>query len=143
MTLVKLFLITGFVLFVTTAAGQIRMCEMPMSYFDKVSEVQLTGNFMELKEHMCDMGMMCTHLRLRVDKDIVEVHLAPADFVEKSGFTFSDRDVVEVSALRVKAGSTEMILARWVRTPAGTLVLRDAAGKPKWPTGRITEIELN
>jgi hypothetical protein len=143
MTLVKFVLLTGFVLFVTTAAGQIRMCEMPMSYFDKVSEVQLTGTFVELKEQMCGMGMVCTHLRLRVDKEIVEVHLAPADFVKKSGFTFLGRDVVEVSALRVKKESAEMILARWVRTPAGTLVLRDAAGKPKWPTGRITEIELN
>jgi hypothetical protein len=143
MTLVKPVLITGFVLFVSSAAGQIRMCEMPIASFDKASEVQLAGKFVELKEHMCDMGMICAHLQLRVDKEVVDVHLAPADFVKRSGFTFSDRDIMEVSALRVKAGSSEMILARWVRTPAGMLVLRDAAGKPKWPMGRISEVELN
>ncbi len=143
MTLVKLVVLTGFVLFVTTAAGQVRMCEMPIASFDTASELQLGGRFVELKDHTCDMGMICTHLRLRTDKEVVEIHLAPADFVKNSGFTFSDRDLVEVSALRVKASSIEMILARWVRTPAGTLVLRDAAGNPKWTTGRITEVELN
>jgi hypothetical protein len=82
----------------------------------------------------CQACSDCTgsHLWLRKGTSRIEVHLAPAWFLERSGFAFSAGDVVSVIGTRITIRKQRGIVAREVHRGNETMRFRDEHGLPLW-----------
>lgn len=85
----------------------------------------------------CEICQACAacggvHLVLRKDGERVEVHLAPAWFLDRSGFLFEPGDVVVVTGTRIRIGRDHGIAAREVRRGTEVMKFRDEHALPLW-----------
>jgi hypothetical protein len=100
-------------------------------------EATYKGTVEEVTQHArVGMPRTGTHLSLKSDDQILDVHLGPTDFVAAQQMTFAKGDQIEVTGSKVKFGDGEAIIAREVKKGDKTLTLRDARGVPKWSRGR-------
>jgi len=75
-------------------------------------------------------------LELKTDKGTLEVHLAPAPYIEHQGMKIEPKDKIEVKGSRVAVGNKTLLLAAQVKKGDQTLKLRDDKGMPLWrPAG--------
>ena len=82
----------------------------------------------------CQACVECagTHLVLRKGSARVDVHLAPAWFLDRSGFAFAPGDLVSVTGTRITIQRERGILAREVRRGRELMRFRDEHGLPLW-----------
>ena len=73
-----------------------------------------------------------THLVVRKGTARIEVHLAPAWFLERSGFVFSPGEAVSITGTRITVSRHHGILAREVRRDDVVMKFRDEHGLPLW-----------
>lgn len=105
--------------------------------YDPGTEVRVKGTIEEVQQ--LTRGLRCcagTHLLLKIDSEILDVHVGPSAFVEQSQFSFAKGDGVEVLGSKVELAGKKTILAREINKEGKTLVLRDAQGIPMWSHGR-------
>jgi DNA/RNA endonuclease YhcR with UshA esterase domain len=108
---------------------------MSMPRYDVASETTITGTVEDVLQPQ--MGrMMGTHLMVKTDAGTIEVHVGPANFVNREGFTFAKGDEVQVLGSKVTIGGKEALIARDVTKDGKTLTLRDKTGRPLWARGR-------
>lgn len=105
-------------------------------HYNPATEVRETGTVEDVREVTGNRGWSGTHILLKTDKEDLDVHLGPTEFLARSGFTFAKGDHIEVLGSRVNVGATDALLAREVQKDGKTLVLRDANGIPKWSRAR-------
>jgi hypothetical protein len=122
--------------------------QMPM--YDTKTETTLKGTVEEVKTVSGMMGgsgpmgrggrtgmpgmtmMQGTHLILRMDSEMIEVHLGPSRFLKDQKIEVAKGDALEVVGSRVKIGDSDALLAREVRKGETSRTLRDADGRPRW-----------
>lgn len=76
------------------------------------------------------------HLVLRTDAAAsFSVRLGPASYVDRQPMKIAAGDRVEVQGSRVTIDGKPALIAAEVRKGSQTLVLRDAAGVPRWSGG--------
>ena len=82
----------------------------------------------------CQACLDCTgtHLVLRKGAARIEVHLAPAWFLERSGFDFAPGDVVLVTGTPITIRRVRAVVAREVRRGTVVMTFRDEHGLPLW-----------
>ncbi len=72
------------------------------------------------------------HLKVKTDKETVDVHLGPEWFVERLDTKIQKGDAIEVKGSRVTIAGKPAIIAAEVKKGDSTLVLRDSTGVPSW-----------
>jgi hypothetical protein len=100
--------------------------------FDPKTVETISGEVVKVKEftHRKNTGI---GLILKTDKEEIPIKVGPASFLEKEGFKFGEKDMIEVTGSRItgKGGKT-FVLASQVKKGGATLNLRDEKGFPVW-----------
>lgn len=73
-----------------------------------------------------------THIRLRTEKETVEVHLGPTAFLRDQQAEIAKGDAVDILGSRVVVDGESVVLAREIKKGGRTWMLRDASGRPAW-----------
>lgn len=108
------------------------MGPMMMGHYDAKTELTIEGTVEKIVppafEHMPHMGV---HLFVKSGSDVFQVHLGPAEFVEKT-MTFKEGDAVQVTGSKMKMMGETVVIAREVKKGDKVLKLRDENGMPAW-----------
>jgi hypothetical protein len=72
------------------------------------------------------------HLKVKTEKEIIEVHLGPGWYIERLDTRIDKGDKLEIMGSRVNVSGKPVLIAAEVRKGDNTLILRDAAGIPAW-----------
>lgn len=106
-----------------------------MPKYDPATEITVKGTVEDVSEHEHG-GWTGTHLKVKTEKEMLEVHLGPTSFLKEKGFLFSKGDQTELVGSRVKYEGADAVVAREVKKDGKSLELRNAKGIPKWSRGR-------
>lgn len=104
---------------------------MRMPAYDTSAETSIAGTVVEVVQPQRDR-MMGTHLLVKTNTETIEVHLGPANFISREGFTFTKGDSVEILGSKVPMRGSEVLIAREVTKDGQKLTLRDETGRPLW-----------
>lgn|SRR5664280_1947820 len=116
------------------AQGQGRGMGMPN--YNPQTEVTVKGTVEDVQQQQGMHGWMGTHLLLKTDSGIMDVHVGPSDFITQNHFSFANGDAIEVVGSKVTIQDKVALLAREIIKDGKTLVLRNAQGTPEWSGGR-------
>jgi len=72
------------------------------------------------------------HLKVKTDKESVEVHLGPGWYIERLDTSIGKGDKIEIKGSRITMAGKAVIIAAEVKKGDNTLILRDSAGIPAW-----------
>lgn len=100
--------------------------------YDATTETAVTGTVEEVKQIGGTTGPSGTHLTLKADGSVFDVHVGPSWFLAEKGFTFVKGDQIEATGSRVKYQDAVVLIAREIKKGDKLLVLRDAKGIPVW-----------
>jgi len=102
--------------------------------YDLASEKAYTGVIKTVVSFQAPDGSVGVHFDLKTeDGKIVSVHVGPALYVGMQNFFFFAEDQVEIIGAKTTADGNTFIAAKSIQKGSSMLVLRDSAGKPKWP----------
>ncbi len=127
---------TGFILLpllvaiATYSVGQASQ-GMPHRY-DPATEVAVTGSVEEVLHPNGPNGMIGTHVNLKTDSAVLDVHIGPETYISKQGFTIQKEDTLTVVGSKQVIGGKDALIAKEVKKGDKVLTLRDANGFPKW-----------
>lgn len=124
--------IAGLALLVTLPALSQGPGRHSVRRYNPATEVRETGTVESVRQAGGNRGWTGTHILLKTEKEDLDVHVGPTEYLAESGFTFAKGDHIEVLGSRVRVGATDALLAREVQKEGKTLVLRDGNGIPKW-----------
>jgi hypothetical protein len=72
------------------------------------------------------------HLAVKVDNEVVDVHLGPEWYIERLDTKIEKGDKIEVKGSKVTIAGKSAVIAAEVKKGDSVLVLRDANGIPAW-----------
>lgn len=99
--------------------------------YDVSKETRFQGVIDEMKDRICPISRgVGSHLTVKVDEKMYEVHVAPVKFVKMYGAAFQRGETVEIVGVIIQG--TEAILPREIRRGNQGLVFRDEKGRPIW-----------
>lgn len=99
--------------------------------YDVSKETRFQGVIDEMKDRICPISRgVGSHLTVKVDEKVYEVHVAPVKFVKMYGAAFQRGETVEIVGVIIQG--TEAILPREIRRGNQGLVFRDEKGRPIW-----------
>jgi hypothetical protein len=121
-----------FLMMATAPTGRAQRGHMMMGNYDTKTEVTIQGTVDKInrmgKGPMPGMGI---HLIVKAGNETTEVHLGPADFVEKT-MAFKEGDAIQVTGSKVTMMDRTVVIAREVKKGDEVLKLRDEQGVPLW-----------
>jgi hypothetical protein len=103
--------------------------------YDMAKERTFTSEIVRIDPPPCaSMAYFSYHVHMKLEDEIVEVHLGPCQYVEglKPAFKVGDRITVTGAEAGWKSGPRRVITAREVRKGKEVLRLRNAQGIPLW-----------
>ena len=101
--------------------------------YDVSKEIRFQGVIDKMKDRICPISRgVGSHLTVKVDEKVYEVHVAPVKFVKMYGAAFQRGETVEVVGVIAIIQGTEAILPREIRRGNQGLVFRDEKGRPIW-----------
>jgi hypothetical protein len=101
--------------------------------YDKAKEITLQGKIAEVKDYKCPVtGTVGTHISVKNDQSVTEVHLAPAKFLKEYEIVFKPGDDVKVIGATIEFEGKPSLLAKTVTVERETYAFRDKDGKPLW-----------
>jgi hypothetical protein len=101
--------------------------------YDVAAEAKYNVTVDEVKDRDCPIsGTMGSHLMVKLDGKVYEVHLAPTKFVKSYDAIFQKGDIVEIIGTKVKFQGVDAILARQITRGPDQFVFRDPKGNPIW-----------
>ena len=113
-------------------AGQATKTEQEPAY-NPASIINVMATVTDIREAPKTDPLSGVHLMVKTDKETLDSHLGPVDFVKDCGVAFKKGDRIQVIGSRVKSGDGFVLLVREVRKDNSTLYLRDQKGNPNWP----------
>ena len=125
--------IVGFALAVVPPAafGQKDKPEVPK--YKVANEAKYKGTVEEIKDRECPIsGSMGSHLMVKVEGKVYEVHVAPTKFVKNYDVVFQPGDEVEITGIKTVFQGVDAILVREIKRGNDDFVFRDPEGKPIW-----------
>jgi len=124
------------ILTATTALAQGRGPGMGMPNYDPKTEVTVKGIIEDVQQQQGRHGWMGTHLLLKTDSGVLDVHVGPSGYITEKQFSFAKGDAIEVIGSKVMIQDKDALLAREIIKGGKTLVLRNAQGIPQWSGSR-------
>ena len=115
----------------TTALAQGRGPGMGMPNYDPKTEVTVKGIIEDVQQQQGRHGWMGTHLLLKTDSGVLDVHVGPSGYIAEKQFSFAKGDAIEVIGSKVMIQDKDALLAREIIKDGKTLVLRNAQGIPQ------------
>jgi len=101
--------------------------------YTATTEIKVEGVVQEVNQYWCPInGDEGTHLMLKSDGGMLEVHVAPRRFLEGNGVSFSQGDHVAVVGSMVLYKGHDAMIAREITRGGQTVALRQADGRPLW-----------
>lgn len=101
--------------------------------YNAATEVKVEGMVEEVRQFWCPInGDEGTHLMLKTDSGILEVHVAPRRFLEGNGVSFSQGDQMEAVGSMVIYEGHEAMIARTITRGNETFAVRQPNGRPLW-----------
>lgn len=116
------------------AFGQGRGSSSPV--YNSRTETTVTGVVQEVKEIASGGRGTGTHLVVKTDSGVIEVHVGPSWYLKQQNCEFKKDDRVDVIGSKVKFEGTDVLVARQIKAGDKTWTLRDTQGKPAWSQGR-------
>jgi hypothetical protein len=105
---------------------------MQALHYDKTKEMTVTGTVDEVLPRQGRVGGSGTHVRLKTDSGMVDVHLGPSNWLENQKYEFAKGDALEVTGSRTTIDGVDSLIAREVRKGQTTMTLRNEQGMPAW-----------
>jgi hypothetical protein len=100
--------------------------------YDPATEATITGTVEDVLHPAGYNGMAGTHVNLKTQDGVVQVHLGPEAYIAKQNFSIEKGDTLSVTGSKQVMGGQTVLLAREVKKGDAVLTLRDANGIPKW-----------
>ena len=131
MRMLKILTVGAFVLVIVLLLGNGAKQRAPK--YNVATEVKIEGVVQEVRQFWCPInGDEGTHLMLRTDTGILEVHLAPRRFLDGNGVSFNKGDQVAVVGSTVIYEGHNAMIARKITRGDQTFAFRQADGRPLW-----------
>ena len=101
--------------------------------YNVATEVKVEGVIQEVQQFWCPInGDEGTHLMLKTDTGILEVHVAPRRFLQGNGMSFSKGDQVAIVGSTVTYEGHPAMIARKITRGDQTFAFRQPDGRPLW-----------
>ena len=131
MRMLKILTLVAFVLVVVLILGKGAKQRAPK--YNAATEVKVEGVVQEVKQFWCPInGDEGTHLMLKTDTGILEVHVAPVRFLQGNGVSFSKGDQISVVGSNVVYEGHDAMIARKITRGDQTFAFRQPDGRPLW-----------
>ena len=104
---------------------------MPHRY-DPATETTVTGTVEQVNHPQGPNGMIGTHVDLKTEAGVFDVHIGPETFITKQGFSFEKGDTLTVTGSKQVLNGKDSIIAREIKKGDKVLTLRNANGIPDW-----------
>ena len=131
MRMLKILTLVAFVLVVVLILGKGAKQRAPK--YNAATEVKVEGAVQEVKQFWCPInGDEGTHLMLKTDTGILEVHVAPVRFLQGNGVSFSKGDQVSVVGSNIVYEGHDAMIARKITRGDKTFAFRQPDGRPLW-----------
>jgi len=139
MRMLKILTLVAFVLVVILILGNGTRQRVPR--YNAATEVEVEGVVQEVQQFWCpindDEG---THLMLKTDAGILQVHVAPRRFLQGNGMSFSKGDQIAVVGSTVTFEGHDAMIARKISRGDQTFALRQPDGTPLWIESMRTHV---
>jgi len=131
MKTLKIIAVVAFVLVMILILGNGPKQRAPQ--YNVATEVKVQGVVQEVRQFWCPVnGDEGTHLMLKTDRGILEVHVAPLRFLQGNGVSFSTGDQIEVVGSTVIYEGHDAMIARKITRGDQTFAFRQPNGRPLW-----------
>jgi hypothetical protein len=131
MRMLKIVTAVAFVLVVVLILGNGVKKRTPN--YNATTEVKVEGVVEEVQQFWCPInGDEGTHLMLKIDAGILQVHVAPRRFLHGNGVSFSKGDQIAVVGSTVTYEGHDAMIARKITRGDQTYAFRRPDGTPLW-----------
>ena len=131
MRMLKLLALVAFVLVVVLILGNSARQRAPR--YNAATEINVQGVVQEVQQFWCPInGDEGTHLVLKTDDGIVQVHVAPLRFLRGNGVSFSKGDQIAVVGSTATYEGHDAVIARKITRGDQTFAFRQPDGTPLW-----------
>ena len=103
--------------------------------YNSATETTVTGTVEAVKEATSGRGWSGTHLQLKTEAGMFDVHVGPSWFLTQKKFQFAKGDQIEVTGSKVRINDADALIARTIKKGGSELTLRNAQGIPVWSHG--------
>jgi hypothetical protein len=101
--------------------------------YNAATEVKVEGVVVDVQQFWCPInGDEGTHLMLKTDAGILQVHVAPRRFLHGNGVSFSKGDQIAVVGSTVTYEGHDAMIARKITRGDQTYAFRQPDGTPLW-----------
>ena len=101
--------------------------------YESGNEVAIEGTVQEVQDFYCPIsGTEGTHLLVATGDGVIQVHVAPKNFLRGNDWKYKPGDRVRVVGSKTPYAGHESIVARTVSRDNVTLSFRKTDGKPLW-----------
>jgi len=101
--------------------------------YNPETEVEVQGVVQEVRQFWCPInGDEGTHLMLKTDHGVLEVHVAPVRFLQGNGVSFNQGDQLDAVGSMVIYQDHDAMIARKITRGAETFAFRQPNGRPLW-----------
>jgi len=101
--------------------------------YNAATEVKVEGVVVDVQQFWCPInGDEGTHLTLKTDAGILQVHVAPRRFLHGNGVSFSKGDQIAVVGSTVTYEGHDAMIARKITRGDQTYAFRQPDGTPLW-----------
>ena len=99
--------------------------------YNATNEVAVKGVVQQIQEFACPVGEgeMGTHLMLKTDNGVLQVHLAPARIMRSQNLTFAPGDQIEVVGAKICLQGQDGLIAREIIRGNESFIFRDPQGR--------------
>ncbi len=109
--------------------------------YNAATEVKVEGVVVDVQQFWCPIdGDEGTHLMLKTDAGILQVHVAPRRFLRGNGVSFSKGDQIAVVGSTVTYEGHDAMIARKITRGDQTYAFRQPDGTPLWIESRRTYV---
>ena len=115
---------------VFTFVSPARAANQPV--YDLAAAMTVSGIITAVSETPAGQTLEGVHILVKTKSGGVDVFLAPRNFLNVLKTSFAVGDYIDVTGSRVKAGNTEVVLAREVDDGQAIIMLRDSSGAEVW-----------
>jgi hypothetical protein len=131
MRMLKVLTLVAFVLIVVLIFGNGARQRTPK--YNAATEVKVEGVVQEVQQFWCPInGDEGTHLMVKTDAGILQVHVAPRRFLEGNGMSFSKGDQIVIVGSTVTYEGHGAMIARKITRGDQTFAFRQPDGTPLW-----------
>ena len=101
--------------------------------YNAAAEVKIEGVVQEVRQFWCPVnGDEGTHLMLKTENGVLEVHVAPLRFLQGNGWSFQKGDQISVVGSPVTYEGHPAMIARKITRGDQTFAFRQPDGRPLW-----------